>query len=124
MKRTVSILSSLCLAMVLSVAVIGQASAKDKAAKGDKTAKTASSDKEARVSGTVQMVSKDTSTITVRDKNNVQRPVVYSGDTKFTYRNQPGSIDDVKDGRRVIVLGKFDDKTRLQASRVDVRSGK
>ena len=61
--------------------------------------------------------------ITIR-KGNVQRQVAYSADTKVTYRNKPGSMDDVKEGRRVIVLGKFNDKTQLVATRIDVREGK
>ena len=113
MKRTLSVLSSLMVAVALALAMSSQVIAKD----------AKKSNKESRLSGTVQMINKDTSTITIRDQNNVQRPVVYSGDTKFTYRNKPGSIDDVKDGRRVICLGKFDE-TRLMATRVDVRSGK
>jgi catabolite regulation protein CreA len=79
-------------------------------------------DKEGRVSGVVQMVSKDTSTITVRE-GSVPHAVVYSGDTKFTNRNKLGSIDDVKEGRRIICIGKFDDKgAKLMAIRVDVRT--
>lgn len=76
-----------------------------------------------RVSGTVHMTNKDTSTITVRERRtNVQRQVVYNAETKFTKMNKAGSLDDVKDGRRVICVGKFDEKTRLVAARVDVRS--
>jgi hypothetical protein len=118
MKRTFSILGSLTVAIALSLAMSSQVIAKDEK-KSNKT-----SNKESRLSGTVHMISKDTSTITIRDKNNAQRPVVYSGDTKYTYRNKPGSIDDVKEGRRVICLGKFDDQNRLMATRVDIRSGK
>ena len=76
--------------------------------------------KEDRISGRVHMINKDTSVITVR-VGNVQRQVVYNSSTKFTFRNQAGSLDDVKDGRRVICLGKFDDKARLVATRVDIR---
>ncbi len=74
-----------------------------------------------RVSGTVQSINKDTSTITVRDSNNALRQVVYSGSTKITKVNKPGaSIDDIKDGTRLICLGKFE-KTKLQAARIDIR---
>ena len=114
MKRMLSILGSLTVAIALSLAMSSQVIAKD----------AKKSNKESRLSGTVHMINKDTSTITIRDKNKVQRPVVYSGDTKFTYLNKAGSIDDVKEGRRVICLGKFGDQNRLMATRVDIRSGK
>jgi hypothetical protein len=114
MKRSVSRFIGAPLVAVLLLAVAGTVIAKEKKAAGTK---------QDRVEGRVQMINKDTSTITVTAKNNVQRQVVYSSDTKFTYRNKPGSIDDVKDGRRVICLGKFEG-VKLMASRVDVREGK
>jgi hypothetical protein len=78
--------------------------------------------KQTRLDGTVQMIDKDTKTVTVRLRGKTnQRQVVYSDDTKFTYRNKPGSLDDVKDGRRVICLGKLNDKNQLIATRIDVR---
>jgi hypothetical protein len=68
------------------------------------------------------MIDKDTSTIIIR-KGAVQRKVVYNTETKFTIQNKPrGSVDDVIVGRRVICLGKFNDKTQLLATRVDVRA--
>jgi len=76
---------------------------------------------EDRLEGRVQSVKKDTSTITIKTKENVLRIVVYSVDTKFTMRNQPGSLDQVKDNARVICLGKFDKDGRLMATRIDVR---
>ena len=80
------------------------------------------STKEDRLSGTVHRIDKDTSTIIIR-KGAVQRTVVYNAETKFTIQNKPGgSIDDVIVGRRVICLGKFNDKTQLVATRVDVRA--
>lgn len=112
MRRIVGLLATLLLTLSLTGQVYAQAKKEKK------------SSKEERISGRVHMVNKDTSTITVRTGGNVQRQVVYSADTKFTYRNQAGSMDDVKDGRRVICIGKFDEKTRLMASRVDVREGR
>jgi hypothetical protein len=114
MKRSVTLLFALFVAVVLSLALTTSVNAQEKKAKSD----------ESRVSGAVHMINKDTSTITVRERRtNVQRQVVYNAQTKFTYQNKPGSLDDVKDGRRVICLGKFDEKTRLVATRVDVREG-
>jgi len=82
--------------------------------------KKAAQPKEDRVSGTVQMINKDTSTLTVR-RGNLQRQVIYNADTKFTKVNKPGSLDEVKEGVRVICLGKYNDKVQLIATRVDVR---
>src|SRR6266436_6726938 len=80
------------------------------------------STKEDRLTGTIHRIDKDTSTIIIR-KGAVQRKVVYNDETKFTIQNKPGgSIDDVIVGRRVICLGKFNDKTRLVATRIDVRA--
>ena len=80
------------------------------------------STKEDRLTGTVHMIDKDTSTIIIR-KGAVQRKIVYNAETKFTIQNKPGgSIDDVIVGRRAICLGRFNDKTQLVATRVDVRT--
>ena len=92
MRRTLSILIGLFLGVVLSLSLADSVYAKEKKAKAAKAAST----KEDRLSGTVHMINKDTSTITIR-KGNVQRQVVYSNDTKYTYRNKPGSMDDVKE---------------------------
>lgn len=80
--------------------------------------------KQERVSGSIQMINKDTSVITLRTKGNIQRYVVYNNETQFTYRNRPGSLDEVKEGLRVICWGKYDKNARLVASRIDVREGK
>ena len=74
-----------------------------------------------RLIGTVHMIDKDASSIVIR-KGAVQRRVVYSGETKFTIQNKPGSIDDVIVGRPVICLGSFNDKSQLMATHIDVRS--
>lgn len=76
--------------------------------------------KEDRLTGTIEMINKDTSTITLR-KGNIKRFVVYNADTKYTKVNKPGTMEDAKEKKRVICLGKFDDKARLVATRIDVR---
>ena len=77
---------------------------------------------EDRISGTIQIINKDTKTITVRTSGNVQRQVVYSADTQYTKVNQPGgTLDELKEGTRIICLGKFNDKTQLVAARIDIR---
>ena len=80
------------------------------------------STKQDRLNGTVHMIDKDASSIIIR-KGKVRRHVVYDAETKFTIQNKPdGSVDDVIVGRRVICLGKFNDKAQLLATRVEVRS--
>ena len=73
-----------------------------------------------RISGRVQMISKDTSTITIR-RDTQQIQIKYDANTKFTYRNQPGSIDQVKEGVRVICLVTKGDAGETLAVRIDVR---
>ena len=110
--RFVSILIRFSLGLLLTLALVSQGVAQEK--------KKAAQAKEDRVSGTIQIMNKDTSTLTVRS-GNIQRTVIYNADTKFTKVNQPGSIDEVKEGVRVICVGKFDEKARLVATRIDVR---
>ena len=110
MKRSYVFVSALCLALVVSLA-ISPLTAADKPDRRD------------RLSGTIRMIKKDSSEIVIRPRNSAnQRTVVYTGDTKFTLRNKPSSMDEVKEGRRVICLGKMDDKNRLVATRIDVRT--
>jgi hypothetical protein len=81
--------------------------------------------KEDRVEGNVQQIDTKTKTVTVTLRGKpVQRQVVYSDTTKFTFRNKASSIDELKDGRHVICLGKTNDKNQLIASRIDVRDEK
>ena len=77
--------------------------------------------KENRLSGTVHMIDKDTSSIVIRN-GAVQRRVIYNAATTFTIQNKPGGIDDVIVGRHVVCLGEFNGKTQLVATRIDVRT--
>ena len=79
------------------------------------------STKEDRLSGTIHMIDKDTSSIVIR-KGAVPYKVAYNAETKFTIQNQPGSIDDVIVGRQVICWGTVNNKKQLVATRVDVRT--
>ena len=114
MKVRFSGLIGLSLGILLSLVLAFTLAAADKKPKPPK---------EDRLSGRIQMMNKDTSTITL-ERGNIKRQVVYSADTKITYRNKPSTMDEVKEGRRVIVLGKFNDKAQLMATRIDVREGK
>ena len=78
--------------------------------------------KETRVEGNVHMIDAATKTVTVtlRGKTNT-REVVYNDATKFTFRNKPSTVAEMKDGRHVICLGTDNDKHQLVATRIDVR---
>ena len=77
--------------------------------------------KEDRLSGTVHMIDKDTSTIIIR-KGADRRTVVYTAETKITIQNKPGSLDDVIVGRRATCVGTQKEKTQFLATRVDIRT--
>ena len=66
--------------------------------------------KPANLQGKVQMMNKDTSTITVEQKGGLRRQVLYSGDTKFNMgsskSNKPGSLDQVKEGNFINAPGR------------------
>ena len=74
-------------------------------------------------SGRVNVLSKDAMTISIQAKSRVLQ-IKYTEKTKFTFRNKPGSIDDVKEGRRVIVLVDPDKQKDMVALRIDVREGR
>lgn len=89
-----------------------------------KDSKTAAG-KQDRIDGTVHMIDKAAKVVTVRLRGKPdQRQVTYDDKTAFTYRNKPATLDEMKEGRRVIVLGKLTDKGQLVATRVDVRDEK
>ncbi|HXW05945.1 MAG TPA: hypothetical protein VD833_11980 [Vicinamibacterales bacterium] len=103
----------LCLGIFLALFIAGPAGARQ-----DKGAEA----KEERVEGIVHMVDTKTMviTVTLKAKTN-QREVLYTDKTAFTFRNKPSKLEEVKEGRRVICLGKTNDKNQLVATRVDVR---
>ncbi|MDA1312502.1 MAG: hypothetical protein O2968_04115 [Acidobacteria bacterium] len=74
-----------------------------------------------RLDGWVEMIDTDLKKISLRTGNDVPRYVFFGGKTAYTYRNEPAAIAEVQVGRRVICLGTFDIKGRLQAERIDVR---
>jgi hypothetical protein len=104
---------ALCLGVLVAIAV-GPAVAKDKKAK------------EGQLTGTVHMMNKDTSTITVR-KGSVERQVVFNADTKWMYGTQadakPSSLDQLKEGWYINCKGSFDG-VKLVANACRFREGK
>jgi hypothetical protein len=78
--------------------------------------------KQDRIDGSIHMLDTTTKVVTVRLRGKPdQRQVVYDDKTAFTFRNKPATIDEVKEGRRVIVVGKNNDKNQLIATRIDIR---
>ena len=78
--------------------------------------------KQDRVDGTVKSIDKAAKTISVRLRGKTSsKDVIYDDSTKFTFRNKAATLDEVKDERRVIVVGKANDKGQLVATRIDVR---
>jgi hypothetical protein len=76
-----------------------------------------------RIEGRIQEIDKDNSMLRVRQSESVLFQVAYSEETAITRRNEPASMDDLKEGLRVIVLGKYENDT-LNASRIDIRTEK
>jgi ABC-type antimicrobial peptide transport system permease subunit len=113
MRRSILTTFALCLAVLLAF-VVASAVAKEKKAK------------QGQLNGTVHMINKDTSTITVM-KNNAQRQVVYNNDTKWMYGTQgsakPSSLDQLKENWYVNCKGTFDG-VKLVASACRFRESK
>ena len=109
MRKLVTLVVGACLLFGLALVAV----AKEKGKKATK---------QERISGTIHMINKDTSTLTVRTRSNVQREVIYNDQTKFTKKNAAGgSVADLKEGTRVICLGKFESGPKLTAERIDIR---
>jgi outer membrane lipoprotein-sorting protein len=108
MRSIVALL--LAVALVFTMAMVAGAQEKKKEA-GE------------RISGTIQTIDRATKTVTVRQSSgNAQRQVVYTDDTQITNQNKPGgTVDQLKDGVRIICVGKFNAKAQLVAERIDIR---
>ena len=103
MKRT---LFGISLASLMSLGLVIQAGAQDKK-------------KESRIEGRVQVINKDKSEIVVQRASS-SRTITYNSNTKWTKLNKPGSMDDIKEGYRVICVGTITDK-KFVASQCDAR---
>jgi hypothetical protein len=76
-----------------------------------------------RIEGTIQAVNKDKSLITIKQSGGMVWQVTFNASTKFTKLNQPSSLDQMKDGDRVICLGTAAGKdNKMTAARIDARA--
>ncbi len=75
------------------------------------------------IEGTVQSIDKTKMTMVIREKgtSNLDYTIIFTDKTTYTYRNEPGKAEDVKDGVRVVVLGKAEGANKLAAYRIDIR---
>ena len=121
-------MSKLSVAVLIAVfATVGLAAQATPQPTPKTTAKTtpkADAAKETRLEGVIVRQSKDDSTFTVHKRwtNNEERTVVFNSATKWTKMNKPAEMSVFKDGQHVVVLGKLDEKGRIVATRIDLRT--
>ena len=119
-------LGALSIAVLLGFSMPNLAG-QEKAQKADKAEKKGA--EKANVQGTVQNMSKDTSTITVRvGTGQVTRQVIYDAKTKFLYghsdNNKPGAVAQVKEQNYISCVGTYNDKSQLMATECVYRESK
>ena len=75
-----------------------------------------------RLSGVVRQVDKSTMKIMIAPRNQptAQRVILYDANTKIVVSEKPGAIEDVKDGMRIVAIGKFEG-VNLKATNITVR---
>jgi TolA-binding protein len=122
-------MSRLLLAALIAVfATVGLAAqaTPPPASKATPKADTAKADKakETRLEGVIVRQSQADSTITVHRRwtNNEERTVVFNSATKWTKMNKPAEMSIFKDGQMIVALGTLDEKGRLVATRIDLRT--
>ena len=113
MRRSILTTVVVCLGVLVAIAPRPAGAAEKKA-------------KEGQLNGTVHIMNKDTSTITVR-KGTVERQIVFNADTKWMYGRQagakPSSLDQLKEGWYINCKGTFDG-AKLLASGCRFRESK
>ena len=93
---------------------------------GEKKEKQAAAEKKGRWQGHIVRSSTEQSTLTVRSDRPgaYEKAVVYNTSTKWTKYGKPADPSEFKDGSFVICVGKYDEKGRLIATRIDLRAPK
>jgi hypothetical protein len=77
-----------------------------------------------RIEGKIQTIDKAKSALTVLQSSASTKAtwrVVFNEKTKFTSHNKPVKLDELQVGKRVIVLGKYN-QNEMTASQIDIRS--
>jgi hypothetical protein len=101
------------MAVAVAVALAGPAAISTKAQEKKK---------EERVSGTVEIINKETKTIVLQGTGGeAQKQLMYDEKTVVTKDNQPAKIEDVSSGQRLICVGHTGDKGMFLAHRIDIR---
>ncbi len=110
------------LTILLAIAFVSAGLAAQETKTAEKKEKTAAA-KEFRWSGYIVRTSKDDSTITVK-KGNAEKIVVFDNSTQWTEKSKPAEASLFIEGASVICFGKYDEKGRLIARRIDLRTRK
>ena len=77
---------------------------------------------EERVSGTVEIINKETKTIVLQGTGGeAQKQLMYDEKTVVTKDNKPAKIEDVSSGQRLICVGHTGEKGMFLAHRIDIR---
>jgi hypothetical protein len=101
------------MAVALAVALVGPAAISTKAQEKPK---------EERVSGTVEIINKETKTIVLQGTGGeAQKQLMYDEKTVVTKDNKPAKIEDVSSGQRLICVGHTGEKGMFLAHRIDIR---
>ena len=129
MRIRLACLGALSIAVLLGLISMPNVAAQEKAQKAQKADKTEKAGEKANVQGTVQNMSKDTSTITVRTgTGQVTRQVIYDAKTKFLYghsdNNKPGAVAQVKESNYISCVGTYNEKSQLMATECVYRESK
>jgi hypothetical protein len=129
MRIRLACLGALSIAVLLGLISMPNVAAQEKGQKAQKADKTEKAGEKANVQGTIQNMSKDTSTITVRTgTGQVTRQVVYDAKTKFLYghsdNNKPGAVAQVKESNYISCVGTYNDKSQLMATECVYRESK
>jgi hypothetical protein len=104
------------MAVLMAVALVGPATISTRAQEKQEKKP------EERVSGTVEIINKETKTIVLQGTGGeAQKQLMYDEKTVVTKDNKPAKIEDVSSGQRLICVGHTGDKGMFLAHRIDIR---
>ena len=75
------------------------------------------------VSGRVVAIDRNAAKIVVESRQ-AKQEVLYNKDTRVTNERKAASIDEVREGRYVVVVGRLNDKKQFEASGIDMQPAK